>query len=487
MTKLLLILAVVSGLLSADEPLVQAVKTGDDFAVARLLKAKANPNGADSDGTTALQWASHRNDLQTVKLLIQAGANAPTFNSYGSSALSEAAANGNAVIIGELLKAGADPNAASSEGEPPLLTAARSGSADAVRVLLQHGAKVNARDGWKGQTALMWAGAENYADVLKALIQNGADLNARSTLWPPEKPRPANGNIVSKRPKGGLTALLYAAREGALNSVRELAAAGADLNLTEPDGTNALVMAIINAHYDVAAFLLDAGANPNIADKSGRAALYAAVDMNTLDTSGTRPPPQDNDRVGPLQMIQRLLAHGADPNARLKEAPPGRSISDDPDPILRGGTTPFLRAAKTADVAVMKLLLKAGADPRLGSQFGTTALMAAAGVGLEYGGNFTPEVRSLEAVKLCLDLGADVNAVNMDGLTALHGAAARGADRIVQLLVDNGARLDVRDKKGRTPLDIAMGKDAVKNPGYPTTTALLQKLIRRAQERGALH
>lgn len=486
MTKLLLALSVICGTLRADGPLMQAVKSGDAPTVARLLRHRADATAASPDGTTALEWAVHRNDLAIAKLLIQAGAKADVTNSYGASPLSEAAANGNAAIISVLLQAGANPNAASAEGEPVLLSAARAGNADAVEVLLQHGANVNAKDGWKGQTALMWAAALDNAAVVKVLIQHGAEVNARSTEWPPEKPRPANGNIVSKRPRGGLTALLYASREGALDSVRELAAGHADLNMTEPDGTNALLMAIINAHYDVAAFLVNAGADPNIADKYGRTALYASVDMNTLDTSGTRPPPTATDHLRPVDMISMLLAHGANPNARLKDATPGRAISDDPDPILRGGSTPFLRAAKTGDLPVMRLLLKAGADPSLGSQFGATPLMAAAGVGLEYGGNFPPEARSLEAVKLCLQLGADVNAVDKDGLTALHGAAARGADQIVQFLVEKGARMDVKDKKGRTPLDVAMGKDAVKNPGYPSTTALLRKLMETAQERGSL-
>lgn len=485
-TRIFLSLLAISGFLEGDPSLIQAAKSGDSFEVGRLLRQKADPNASEADGTTALEWAAHRNDLATVRLLIHAGAKASTANSYGASPLSEAAHNGNAAIIRELLNAGADANAMSFEGEPVLLTAARSGSAEAVEVLLQQGANVDAKDAWKGQTALMWAAALNHADVVRTLIRHGADVNARSTMWPVEVPRPANGNIVSKRPRGGLTALLYAAREGALDSVRELAAGHADLNMTEPDGTNALLMAIINAHYDVAGFLLDTGADANVADKYDRTALYAAVDMNTLDTSGTRPPPAATDRLGPLDTIRMLLAHGANPNARLKDAVPGRAISDDPDPILRAGSTPFLRAAKTGDVAVMHLLIEAGADPSIASKFGTTPLMAAAGVGLEYGGNFPAESRSVEAAKLCISLGADVNAINMDGLTALHGAAARGADQIVQVLVGKGARVDARDKKGRTPLDVALGKDAVKNPGYPATAALLRKLMQSAETRGAL-
>ena len=486
MIRILVSLLAVSSLLEADPSLIEAAKAGDSLEVSRLLKEKVDPNAAGSDGTTPLEWATHRNDLAMVKLLIQAGAKASKANSYGASPLAEAAQNGNAAMILELLNAGADANALSFENEPVLLTAGRSGNTEAVEVLLQHGANANAKDGWKGQTALMWAAALNHAEVIRALIQHGADVNARSTLWPPEIPRPANGNIVSKRPRGGLTALLYASREGSLDAVRELAAGHADLDLTEPDGTNALVMAIINAHYDVAAFLLAAGADPNVADKYGRTALYAAVDMNTLDTSGTRPPPAVTGHNHPVDLIRMLLAHGANPNTRLKDSVPGRSISDDPDRILRAGSTPFLRAAKTGDVAVMHLLLASGADPSIASIFGTTALMGAAGVGLTYGDNFPPDSHSLEAVKLCLSMGADVNAINMDGLTALHGAAARGADQIVQVLVDKGARMDIRDKKGRTPLDVAMGTDAVKNPGYPSTTALLRKLMQPAQMRGSL-
>ena len=218
-------------------------------------------NAAEADGTSALQWAAHSNHGGAAALLLKAGAKATAANSFGITPLSEAAANGNAEIIEILLKAGAGANAVSAQGEPALMTAAHAGNPEAVRVLLKHGAAVDARESWKGQTALMWAAAGNRAEVVKALIEAGADVNARSTEWPEEEKRPSNGNLVSVRPRGGLTPLLFAAREGALASLQILAKAGTDLNLTEPDGNNALVMALINAHYDAAAFLLEAGAD----------------------------------------------------------------------------------------------------------------------------------------------------------------------------------------------------------------------------------
>jgi uncharacterized protein len=429
-----------------------------------------------ADGTTALIWAAHRNDLKTAEALIRAGTSVTAANPYGVTALSEAAGNGNAALIGQLLAAGADANASSPDGETALMLAARSGSVDAVSVLLEHGAKVDAKEGWRGQTALMWAAAANQGAIVSELIQHGADVNAHSTVWPPEVKRPKNGNIVSDRPKGGLTPLLYAAREGALDAVKALVEGGADLNLAEPDGTSPLVMALLNAHYDLAGFLLETGADPNIADRYGRAALYTAIDMYTIEPSVTRPAPKETDRLTALDVAEMAMAHGANPNARLKEPIPGRGLSDDPDPVLRDGTTPFLRAAKTGDLAGMRLLLAHGADPRLTTAYGTTALMLASGLGWRYGQSQILEATAVEAVKFLLDLGADINTANEHGETALHGAAERGADRLVQFLVDHGAALDAKDRQGRTPLDIAAGNGSRGNPGYPSTLALFRQL-----------
>ena len=465
---------------SLDLQLIQAAKQGDVATIASALKKHADANASEPDGSSALLGAAHSNHATAAALLIKAGAKATAANSFGITPLSEAAANGNAGIIELLLNAGADPNALSAQGEPALMTAARAGNPEAVRVLLKHGAAVDARESWKGQTALMWAAAENRAEVVKALIEAGADVNARSTEWPEEKKRPSNGNIVSTRPRGGLTPLLFAAREGALASMQALAKAGADLNLTEPDGTNALVMALINAHYDAAAFLLDAGADPNVADKYGRTALYAAIDMNSLEPSVTRPGPQESDKTRPLDVARAALDHGAKVDPLLLKPTPGRGLSDEPDLILRAGATPFIRAAKTGDVAAMQLLLDHGADPRAVTKDGVTALMAAAGLGWRYGQSQISESDSMKAVQFCLEHGADLNAVNVTGETALHGAASHGANDIIRLLAERGAKLDIKDKRNRTPLDIAEGGRERGAVAYPAAAALLKQLMAEA-------
>ncbi|MEP6536830.1 MAG: ankyrin repeat domain-containing protein [Bryobacteraceae bacterium] len=457
--------------------LLDAVKHGDTTATEALLKQGADVNQKEQDGTTALQWAAHRNDTKAADLLLRAGASAAARNAYGTTAITEAAGQGNAAMLAMLLKAGADANTASAEGETVLMTAARAGNADAVRTLIEHGAQVDARESWKNQTALMWAAAGNHAAVVQILIDHKADVNARSTVWPEEAKRPSNGNLVSKRPKGGLTPLLYAAREGALEATHVLVKASANLNMAEPDGITPLIMAIINGHYEVAAFLLDSGADPNTADKWGRTALYAAVDMHSLQPSATRPAPRNTDKLNGLDVAKLALSRGAKPNTQMVDATPGRSLSDDSDPVLRAGTTPFLRAAKTGDLAAMRMLLENGADPKMTTKDQTTALMSAAGLGWKYGDSIIPEADALESARLCVKLGLDVNAVNEKGQTALHGAADRGADRIVQFLADNGARLDVKDKKGMTPLTLATGSDSYGHPGYPGTEALLRKLI----------
>lgn len=481
MRLLAAVLLCAAGLQAAGE-LMEAVQRGDAAAVKGLLGRGADARAGDPDGTTPLHYAAHRGDVATAEALLRAGAAAGAVNRYGSTPLLEAAAAGNARLVKLLLDAGASANTANPEGETPLMAAAKAGSAEAVAELIARGAQVNAREKWKGQTALMWAAAANRAAAAKVLIDRGADVNARSAAVTPEKPYPANGNLVSVQPKGAYTALLFAAREGAIDVIRLLLARGAKIDAADPDNITPLVMAIINGHYDAAGVLLDGGANPNLADAWGRAAVYAAIDMHTLEPSTTRPAPKEVNRLTGLDVARMALERGANANARLVKELPGRGIPDLPDGILKAGATPFIRAAKTGDVAAMKLLLKHGADAKAVTENGVNALMAAAGQGWRFGDSEIHEDDALEGVKYCIELGLDVNAVNAKKETALHGAADRGADRIVAYLVAHGARIDVRDEKDKTPIDLAMGGEVRGHPGYPSTEKLLRQLAAGASQ-----
>jgi uncharacterized protein len=432
-------------------------------------------------GSPSLIEAAHRNDLRLVLRLLAAHADVKATNSYGVTALSEAAAQGNPRMVEALLRAGADANTIGPEGQTALMAASRSGSVPAVQSLLRQGARVDSREGWKGQTALMWAAAANHAEVAQALIRAGADVDARSTAWPVKPKKKEDGNLVSTPPRGGLTPLHFAARQGALSAARVLVEAGAKLDLAEPDGMSATVIAIINGHYDLAQWLLEAGADPNVADKWGRAALYAAVDMNTLEPSVTRPAPKTSNDHTALDVAWAALQHGAKVDAALIEPTPGRGVSDFADPILIAGVTPFFRAAKTGDVAAMHLLLQNGANPHTRSAQKVTALMAAAGLGWRYGDSEVPEAAGLAAAKLCLELGLDVNASDEKGRTAMHGAAERGATLLAEFLAAHGAALNAKDGAGQTPLDVAKGNGGRGNPEYPSTVNVLLKLDREAQ------
>ena len=460
---------------SKSTDLIDAIKRGDTPVVAALIRQKVDVNAAGPDGATPLMWAAYEDQLDAAELLLKAGAKAATVSPLGVSALSEAAKKGNAKLIEKLLAAGAVANSVSSEGEPVLHSAASSGNADAVNALLRGGADPNAREPWKGQTALMWAAAGNHALAAKALIEHGANINAKSTEWLVEPARPNDGNITSIRPRGAMSPLLFAAREGAADVARVLIAAGADLNITEPDGANALILATINGHYDLAILLLDAGADPNVADHFGRAVLYAAVDMNTLEPSN-RPEPKVTPRATALDVAKAALVRGANSNRPLERSVPGRSpASQGGDPYLKEGSTAFMRAAKTADLEAMRMLLEHGADARVASKDNVTALMLAAGQGWESAPTPKPQAGPLEAIRLCLDNGIDINQANVKGETALHGAATRGADQIVQLLVASGARLDIRDRQGHTPREAALGGGERYGYRYETTATLLGK------------
>ena len=391
-----------------------------------------------ADGATALAWAVHLDDLETAELLIHAGANVNARNDYGATPLWLACRNGNAVMVEKLLSAGANPNAALPLGETPLMAAADTGSVKAVKSLLANGADPNAAENQGGQTALMWALARKHPDVARPLIEHGADVHARS--------------------KGGFSPLLFAAQQGDLDSAQILLATGANVNEAAPDGMSALLVASSSGHEALSVFLLDKGADPNATvDGKGFAALhYAASGQNLgrryqgaiIITSRTME-----------ELVKALLAHGANPNARLGKDVP--AIGG----IVLVGATPFLLAAMNNNTGVMRVLATSGADPLLAMEDNTTSLLLAAGGGAATEHNdvnpnnyriYTEaaERRALEAFKLAVELGADVNAANEVGQTALHAAAYSGLNTIIQFLVDRGAKMDVMDKWGQTPLSI---------------------------------
>jgi uncharacterized protein len=459
----LVVALVLSGAAQAvTPPLVAAVKSGDRAAALELARDKNAVLSAEADGTTALHWAVRSDDLELVDRLLRTGADVAATNRYGVTPLHLAAINGNAAMVERLLKAGADANAAGSEGETPLMTVARGGHVDAAEALLKHGAEVDAREAWHGQTALMWAAAQGHTEMIRALVAHGADINARSNVEPWER------QVTSEPrdkwlPPGGLTPLLFAAREGCIACIPVLAELGADVSAATPDGISPIVIALINGHYDVAGALVKAGTDVNLLDYVGRGALYAAIDFNTMPASNRPAPHVLDNELSALDVARMLLERGANPNAQLKKLPPYRAKLDrGNDMMLGAGTTPFLRAAKAGDVPAMRLLLEHGADPALGpTRSGITPLMAAAGLGTaeqDTTGRYKTQGEAIEAIQLLLDHGADVNAAANDGRTALHGAALQGYDDVIKFLAAHGADLDTKDHKGFTPLDTALGR-----------------------------
>jgi len=440
-------------LLAEDARLAQAARMQNDKEVHALLKQGVDVNAPEPDGATALHWAAHWDDLNAAQSLIDAGAKVNTRNDLGITPLLVACANGSAQMIEKLLGAGADPNIAAPDGETALMMAARTSTPDAINALVARGANVNATENSKRQTALMWAVAERRPGIVKVLIAHGADVNSRSLVTEEliyrENPDPGDENAAKGQPhpsgemiaRGGSTPLLFAARAGDIDCAKLLLAAGARANDTAADGTSALVMAAYSDHGDFATFLLDHGADPNAA-AAGYTALHIAAVTNNRE------------------LVKALVAHGANVNARLTKGTPVRRFEEDvviPQSLV--GATPFLVAAHFAEVDLMRDLANAGADTRLATANGTTPLMAAIALdrrslalrGVRKGKTANP---ALEAVQLALQPGDDVNATNADGNTALHIAAAKGANAIVQFLVDNGANLDARNKLGQTPLDL---------------------------------
>lgn len=437
-----------AGAAGQDTPLIEAVKDGDTAAVRALLDRGGDVNAAEVDGTTVLHWAVHRDLVDAADLLLRAGANVRATNRYGVAPLSLACLNGSEAMVARLLQAGADPGTAQPGGETALMTAARTGSAAVVRQLLAHGADVNATEAWKGQTALMWAAAENNAAAVKALVAGGADIAARSQVSPG----------VAELGNRGFTAFTFAARAGAIDAAEVLLEAGADVNETLADGTSALVLAVMSARYEMAAFLLDHGADPNAAAQ-GWAALHQIVWTRRPNRGFNTVFQAPRGGVDSLSLVEKLLAHGADINARVTARRVPRTVTG--RNLLRvTGTTPLFLAAHRVDVDLIRLLLQSGADPLLPNEDGTTPLMAAAGVGLyNPGENPGTAEESAEAVRLCLEAGGDPATVDANGDTALHGAAYWDSPRAVELLLAANPELDldVVNNNGWTPLRVADG------------------------------
>jgi ankyrin repeat protein len=441
--------------------LIDAAKANDSAGALALIKDKADVNAAESDGTTPLHYAVFHDDAALVDSLLKAGAKASAANKYGSTPLLEAAVRGNPLVIEKLVKAGADVNAGNGDGQTALLILSRTSNVEAAKFLISHGANVNVTEHWHDQTPLIWAAAESQPAMVKLLLDHGAKVDTHSRLnhW---------ARMVTAEPRaqmrevGGLTALLYAARQGCLECVKLLVAAHADPNLPDPEGVTPLIMAVTNFHFDVGAFLITKKANVNSWDWWGRTPLWAAVDLNTIPHGG-RPDRPSLDNTTSVKMIEILLDAGANPNVQLKLFPPYRAVGPDrgADLMLTMGTTPLLRAAKAADVAAIRLLLEHGANPNLPNIQGVTPVMAAAGLGsneIDTRGRFKTQPDQVASIDLLVKAGADINAHDSRGQTALHGAALFGYDDVIKDLVAHNADVNAKDQKGMTPLDSAMGR-----------------------------
>jgi ankyrin repeat protein len=486
-----------------DSRLAEAASRRDAGVLRTLLSQKVDVNAPDAQGTPALHWAVRVDDLDLVRLLLAAGADAKLANRYGVTPLTLGVTNGNAAIIRVLLDAGADANAVDPAAETMLMMASRVGVVDAVRVLLERGAVVDARDKTYQQTALMVAVRENHPDIVQVLIERGADVNAKTRTgatpgWVLPNSVPGFGHGIgivrgglpprgSRQPiPGSLSPLLYAARDGRLDAAKQLVAAKANIEQADANGITPLLTAIVNNRVDVARFLIEKGADIQATDWYGRTPLWAAVETRNMDVDNATFA-NSIDREPMLDVIRILLERGAKVNVRMKEVPPIRRaflrVTGSLSWVDFTGQTPFLTAALAADTTVMRLLLKYGADPNIGTYEGTTPLMAAAGVNWVVSQTYDEgPAAQLEAVKLCHELGNDVNAVNTMGLTALMGAANRGSDDIIKFLVEKGAKLELKDKEGRDAMAWAEGVFLATHPARPkpSSIALIKSLMRPA-------
>jgi len=528
----------------AASDVADAMMRRDSAQLEQLIAARADVKATQPDGSTALHWAAYHGDASAAAALLKAGADPAAVTGTGMTPLALACESGNVDLVKLLLKAGASPNQTLRNGETPLMMAARTGRSPVIELLLWKGANIEAREKLRGTTALMWAAASSNADAVRLLIRKGADINARSgTTAPGRKPYVAppgreriqefidgtglRGAVVgqdtpeakarfeeekslarsaiARFPKtaeyahrgnkqwGGLTPLLFAAREGDVDSVRALLDAGVDVNQTSEYGWTALLTATQNRAYELGVVLLEHGAKPNIANEGGWNPLYIATDNRNIERGEypTRKPDMDH-----LEFIERLLAAGADPNQRMHSTTETRTVFTH-QWLNEEGATPFLRAAQSGDLVLMKLLLKHGADPKISTDHKVTPLMVASGIGWVEGVTYewSPQATH-DAARLILDLGADVNAQDtLDGRTALMGAAHKGRNDIIQLLVEHGADPSLRDVGSRDSIHALAGltwqaidyADGLVRVGvqsaiaHPDTSALLRRLMK---ERG---
>ncbi len=466
-------------------PLVDAVRAGYQATVRALIAGGVDVNAGETDGTTPLHWAAYHNDLAIAEMLVEAGANVTAANRYDVAPLSLAAVGGDADLIELLLSAGADPNTVQGEGETVLMTAVRTGKLEAVEALLRHGADVNAVEMWRGQTALMWAAAEGHEEVVPTLLEHDADIRARSL--------------------GGYSALLFAAREGHIEVVEALLDAGGDLNEglplgrgrqdaagtsaeAAPTGINIFLIAAANAHYELAAMLLDRGADPDAAPR-GWTALHQLTWVRKAGVAGSNnPAPAGSGDMSSFAFARKLVSHGADVNALVTERPPAGITR-----LNSRGGTPFLLAARTADVEYMRLLVELGADPLLSNINNSTPLMVAAGLGTASPGEDPgTEPEALAAIQFALEQGGDLNAIDDHGNTVMHGAAFKHFPLVVEFLAESGAEVEVWNREnedGWTPLEIVeggihIGMNILSSP--PTAAAIRRVMARAGVEPVAL-
>ena len=472
---------------AAESPLADAAMEGDIERVRTLITDGVDLNVAQGDGMTALHWAAFRDDLEVADLLLAADADVTVTTRVGAlTPLWLAATNGSAEMVDRLATTEADVNVVTATGATALMAAATAGSADAIDVLVERGAFVNSRETANGQTAVMFAAWENRPTAITALVRHGAHVGLTSFVVsmiesrldeygnpiPPRRRRVPGGNSVM----GGMTALLFAARDGHLDAVRALVDVGADVDqVSGGDGSSPLVIAIANGHYTVAQFLLDRGADPNLVNIDGLGPLYATVNIRFAPVSWAPNPRTDQESVDSIDLLRALLRRGADPNARVARKLWFSPTSHDRGWVDPSGSTPFWRAAQSSDVEVMRVLVAGGAEPNLATYGETTPLMVAAGIG--WVGNFTQNAPGsfIETIRYCLELGAGINAADAKGFTALHGAAGRGDTEMVQYLVDAGARVDLINEDGNSPADMAFGPSRFFIP-KPETVDLLVTL-----------